>query len=103
MPGSFGQARCRAPIIFIVKPRIRVNKRCRAPKYYNRRKYSGALHLNEVSDHLISINISQPRLPVRRTLWQAGRSEAAGRSAAERVFRKTIGTLLIKINPSTSK
>jgi len=35
---------------------------------------------NEVSDHLISINI--------RTLWQAGHSEAAGRSAAEPVLQE---------------
>ncbi|OQX77317.1 MAG: hypothetical protein B6D64_08445 [Bacteroidetes bacterium 4484_276] len=44
-PGIFGQARCRAPIIFIAKPHIYANKRCRAPKYYNQQKYSGALHL----------------------------------------------------------
>ncbi|OYT11474.1 MAG: hypothetical protein B6I19_11360 [Bacteroidetes bacterium 4572_114] len=53
-----------------------------------RRKYSGALHLNEVSDHLISINISRLRLPVRRTLWLAGHSETADRSAAERVLQE---------------
>ncbi len=43
---------------------------------------------NEVSDHLISINISRLRLPLRRTLWQAGHSEAAGRSAAEPVLQE---------------